>query len=111
MKDQKDKPIDAINKTYLALEMARLESGKTNEQLAEQMGFSSKQSLGKSISNKTLRLETLYQLEDIFKKKIVYSKYDFPGDKMDKLLDKMESIESLLISRPLEQPTKKGKGT
>jgi tetrahydromethanopterin S-methyltransferase subunit H len=90
--------MDAKEKTYLSLATAINESGKSLEEIGKEIGLF-KQSLSNSINKRTLRLETLYILESLFKRKIVYSQYDITSEsKIDKLMEKMISIEKFILN-------------
>ncbi len=71
-----NKSIDkAKNKTYQTIVSAIAESKLGYEEIAGKLGVFP-QSLRTSVRNKSLRVETLYQLETILKRKLVYSLFD-----------------------------------
>ncbi len=108
MKKSADKLIDAKAKTYKTLQMAILESGLSFEELGNKLG-AHKQSINSSINKKTLRLETLYNLEVILNRKIVYSQFDNSNESTEKLKAKIETLEGvvkLMVSKISNQKPK-----
>ncbi|HEY1047118.1 MAG TPA: helix-turn-helix transcriptional regulator [Bacteroidia bacterium] len=109
MKKSAEKLIDAKAKTYKTLQLAILESGLSYEELGKKLGVH-KQSINASINKKTLRLETLYNLEQILDKKIVFSQFDNFNENAEILKAKIETLEGVikdLINKiPSKQKTK-----
>lgn len=95
MKRKESKLINAKEKTYKTLQLAIHESGMSLEELGEKIG-SSRQSLTTSINRNSFRLETLYTLELILKKKIVFSQFDIPGESTEVLKAKIDTLEGVI---------------
>lgn len=108
MKKSAEKLIDAKAKTYKTLQLAILESGLSFEELGNKLG-SHKQSINSSINKKTLRLETLYNLELILNKKIVFSQFDNSNESNEILKAKIETLEGVIKALVSKIPDPKPK--
>ena len=95
MPHRKIKQIDGKHQTYLALEAAIRESGLTGEEIAGKLGVL-RQSLERSINRKTFRLETLYELEKILSRKIVFSQFDTSEKNTEVLEAKIKTLEGVI---------------
>lgn len=95
MPRQQTKLIDAKAQSYAALELAIWDNDLSMAELAEKLG-TNRQSLERSINRKSFRLETMYELEKILNRKIVYSQFDSLTKTTEILEAKIETLQGVI---------------